>query len=126
MSENKGIISKPEAGGSVSYSEDVIAIISGLAASEIEGVAGMSGGLKSGIGELLGKKDLSKGIKATIVNDDVTIDINLIAVYGSTLHDVALAVQKSVKRAVEGMTGLRVVAINVLVQGVQVPAEDKR
>ena len=57
MSENNGMISKSEVGGSVSYSEDVIAIMSGLAATEIHGVAGMSGGINSGIVELLGKKD---------------------------------------------------------------------
>ncbi len=126
MSENKGIISRPDAGGTVSYSEDVIAIISGLAASEITSVAGMSGGLKSGIAELLGRKDLAKGIKATITGEDVTIDINLIVEYGCIISEVALAVQASVKRAVEGMTGLRAVAVNVNVQGVQVVSEDKK
>ena len=126
MSENNGMISKSEVGGSVSYSEDVIAIISGLAATEIHGVAGMSGGIKSGIVELLGKKDLSKGIKATIGNDEAVIDIKLVVSYGTIISDVVLEVQKSVKRAVEGMTGLRVPAVNVNVIGVQVAAEDKK
>ncbi len=126
MSENKGIISTAEAGGTIAYSEDVIAIISGLAASEIEGVAGMSGGLKSGIGELLGRKDLAKGIKANINNNDATIDVNIIVHYGTIISDVAVEIQKSVKRAVEGMTGLKVVGVNVNVQGVQVTAEEKR
>ena len=126
MSENKGIIMKPDAGGTISYSEDVIAIISGLAASEIKGVAGMSGGLKSGIGELLGKKDLAKGIKASINNDEAVIEVNLIVIYGTIISNVAVEIQKSVKRAVEGMTGLKVVAVNVNIQGVQVLAEEKK
>lgn len=63
MSENNGMISKSEVGGSVSYSEDVIAIISGLAATEIHGVAGMSGGIKSGIVELLGKKTFRRELR---------------------------------------------------------------
>lgn len=125
MSENKGIITRPDSGGSISYSEDVIAIISGLAASEIQGVAGMSGDLKSGIGELLGRKDLSKGIKANISGEEVTIDINIIVVYGSIISDVALEIQKSIKRAVEGMTGLKVIGVNVYVQGVQINSDKK-
>lgn len=125
MSENKGIITRPDSGGSISYSEDVIAIISGLTASEIQGVAGMSGDLKSGIGELLGRKDLSKGIKANISGEEVTIDINIIVVYGSIISDVALEIQKSIKRAVEGMTGLKVIGVNVYVQGVQINSDKK-
>ena len=123
MAEN--IITRPEAGGSISYSEDVIAIISGLAASEIQGVAGMSGDIKSGLGELLGRKDLSKGIKATITNEEVTIDINIIVIYGSIISEVALEIQKSIKRAVEGMTGLKVMGVNVFIQGVQVNNDKK-
>lgn len=123
MAEN--MITRPDAGGSISYSEDVIAIISGLAASEIQGVAGMSGDIKSGLGELLGRKDLSKGIKATIANEEVTIDINIIVVYGSIISEVALEIQKSIKRAVEGMTGLKVMGVNVFIQGVQVNNDKK-
>ncbi len=126
MSENKEMISRTEVGGSVSYSEDVIAIISGLAATEIDGVAGMSGGIKSGIGELLGRKDLAKGIKATISGEDAVIDANLIVKYGTIISDVALEVQKSIKRAVEGMTGLHITAVNVNVQGVDVKTDDKQ
>lgn len=125
MAEEKNMISKPEVGGTISYSEDVIAIISGLAASEISGIAGMSGGIKSGIAELLGKKDLAKGIKANISGEEVAVDVNLVVNYGVMIFDVVAEVQKSVKRAVEGMTGLRVTAVNVNVQGVQVPKEEK-
>lgn len=125
MSENKGIVTRPDAGGSISYSEDVIAIISSLAATEIKGVAGMSGDFKSGLGELLGRKDLSKGIKANITKEEVVIDINVIVVYGSIINEVALEVQKSVKRAVEGMTGLKVMGVNVNIQGVQINNDKK-
>ncbi len=114
----------PEVGGSISYSEDVIAIISGLAATEVRGVAGMSGNIKSGIGELLGRKDLAKGIKATITGEEVVVEVNLIVQYGSTISAVASEVQKNVKRAVEGMTGLKAVAVNVNILGVQL--EDKK
>jgi uncharacterized alkaline shock family protein YloU len=126
MSENNIVISKSEIGGTISYSEDVIAIISGLAASEIQGVAGMSGGIKSGIAELLGRKDLAKGIKATIQNEETVIDVNIVVKYGSIINEVAAEIQKSVKRAVEGMTGLKVMGVNINVQGVQVATENKK
>ncbi len=126
MSENNGMVSRPEAGGSISYSQDVIAIISGLAATEIQGVAGTSGGIKSGIVELLGKKDLSKGIKATINENEAVIDANIVASYGVNIQHVAEEIQKSVKRAVEGMTGLKVTAVNVNIIGIQVAQEEKR
>ncbi len=125
MSENKELVIRPDAGGTISYSEDVIAIISSLAATEIQGVAGMSGDFKSGIGELLGRKDLSKGIKAHISNEEVVIDINIIVVHGAIIPDVAVGIQKSVKRAVEGMTGLKVMGVNVFVQGVQLSNNKK-
>ncbi len=120
MSQNEIMISKNEAGGSISYSETVIATISGLAAGEIKGVVGTSGGIKSGIVELFGKKDLSKGIKAVITGDEVEINVNLVLVYGVALQEVAAEVQANIKRAVEGMTGLIVSAVNINILSVQV------
>ena len=125
MSQNEIMISKNEAGGSISYSETVIATISGLAAGEIKGVVGTSGGIKSGIVELFGKKDLSKGIKAVITEDEVEINVNLVLVYGVALQDVAAEVQANIKRAVEGMTGLIVSAVNINILSVQVAQEAK-
>ncbi len=125
MSQNEIMISKNEIGGSISYSENVIATISGLAAGEIKGVVGTSGGIKSGIVELFGKKDLSKGIKATITEDEVQIDVNLVLVYGVTLQEVAAEVQANIKRAVEGMTGLIVSSVNINILSVQVVPEAK-
>lgn len=125
MSQNEIMISKNEAGGSISYSETVIATISGLAAGEIKGVVGTSGGIKSGIVELFGKKDLSKGIKAVITQDEVEIDVNLVLVYGVALQQVAAEVQANIKRAVEGMTGLIVSAVNINILSVQVVPEGK-
>lgn len=125
MSQNEIMISKNEAGGSISYSETVIATISGLAAGEIKGVVGTSGGIKSGIVELFGKKDLSKGIKAVITEDEVEINVNLVLVYGVALQEVAAEVQANIKRAVEGMTGLIVSAVNINILSVQVAQEAK-
>lgn len=126
MSQNDKVISKNELGGSIVYSDDVIATIAGLAIGEVDGVVGTSGGIKSGIVEMFGKKDLSKGIKAVINDNRATIDINAVLVYGTVLNNVATELQSAVKRAVEGMTGLEVEAVNVNIISVQIPVEEKK
>jgi len=109
--------------GKVTYANDVIAIIAGLAATEIKGVAGMSGGAASGIAELLGRKNMTKGVKVEVGSEEVAIDLYLIIEFGEMIKDVAAAVQANVKKNVENMTGLRVVETNVYVQGVNFEKE---
>lgn len=110
--------------GTVTYANDVIATIAGVAATEVSGVAGMSGGISSGITEMLGKKNLTKGVKVEVGTQEAAIDLNIVVEYGSELHKVAEAVQENVKKAVETMTGLQVVEVNVNILGVNVKAED--
>lgn len=110
--------------GTVTYANDVIATIAGVAATEVSGVAGMSGGISSGITEMLGKKNLTKGVKVEVGMQEAAIDLNIVVEYGSELHKVAEAVQENVKKAVETMTGLQVVEVNVNILGVNVKAED--
>lgn len=103
----------------IEISSDVIAVISGVAVSEVQGVAAMSGGFAGGITEVLsGKKNLAKGIKVDKTETSVKIDVNIIVEYGSRIPDVAFEIQNRVKKAVEGMTGLKVEEVNVHVQGV--------
>lgn len=124
MSENLPInVSIDEGMGSVSFADEVIAIIAGLAANEVEGVAGMTGNLTSGIQEILGMRNLSKGVKVEVGKEEAAIDIYCILDYGSSIINVAKAVQENVKKAVETMTGLKVVECNVFVQGVQFEKE---
>ena len=110
--------------GTVTYANDVIATIAGVAATEVSGVAGMSGGISSGITEMLGKKNLTKGVKVEVGTQEAAIDLNIVVEYGSELHKVAEAVQENVTKAVETMTGLQVVEVNVNILGVNVKAED--
>lgn len=110
--------------GTVTYANDVIATIAGVAATEVSGVAGISGGISSGITEMLGKKNLTKGVKVEVGTQEAAIDLNIVVEYGSELHKVAEAVQENVKKAVETMTGLQVVEVNVNILGVNVKAED--
>jgi len=110
--------------GSIKISDEVVAVIAGLAASEIPGVAGMSGTL-AGLAEKLGMKSMSKGVKVEVGERETAIDLFIVVDYGVRIPDVASEVQHAVKKAVESMTGLNVVEVNVHVQGVQFPHEEK-
>lgn len=103
----------------IEISTDVIAVISGVAVSEVQGVASMSGGFAGGITEVLsGKKNLAKGIKVEKTETTTKIDVNIIVEYGTRIPDVAFEIQNRVKKSVESMTGYKVEEVNVHVQGV--------
>ena len=103
----------------IEISNDVIAVIAGVAVSEVQGVASMSGGFAGGITEVLsGKKNLAKGIKVEKSENSAKIDVNIIVEYGSRIPDVAFEIQNRVKKSVEDMTGLKVEEVNVHIQGV--------
>lgn len=105
----------------IKIADDVVAVIAGVAVSEIPGVANMAGGFAGGITEVLsGKKNLAKGIKVDVGEKDTKIDVNIIVEYGTRIPDVAYEIQTKVKKAVETMTGLHVVEVNVHVQGVNI------
>jgi len=104
--------------GSIRIANEVVGIIAGLSATEIDGVAGMSGGLVGGIAELLGQKNLSKGVKVEVGEREAAVDLFIIAEYGVRIPEVALKIQENVKRAIESMTGLAVVEVNVHIQGI--------
>ena len=100
----------------IKISNDVVAVIAGKAVSEAPGVYAMAGGFAGGISEVLsGKKNLSKGIKVEVGEKETRIDVNIIVEYGTRIPDVAFDIQNRVKSAVEVMTGLKVVAVNVFV-----------
>jgi len=108
----------------IKIADDVVAVIAGVAVSEVPGVAEMAGGFAGGITEVLsGKKNLAKGIKVEKSENSAKIDVNIIVEYGSRIPDVAFEIQSRIKKSVKEMTGLDVVAVNVHVQGVQTPQE---
>lgn len=103
----------------IQISNDVIAVIAGVAVSEVSGVASMAGGFAGGISEVLsGKKNMAKGIKVDKNDDKIKIDVNIVVEYGTRIPDVAFEIQNRVKKAVENMTGISVEEVNVHVQGV--------
>lgn len=115
---------KENAENGIEISNDVIAVIAGVAVSEVQGVSAMSGGFAGGITEVLsGKKNMAKGIKVEKAENTVKIDVNIIVEYGSRIPDVAFEIQNRVKKSVEGMTGLKVEEVNVHVQGVNTNIE---
>ena len=110
----------------IKISDDVVAVIAGIAVSEVKGVSGMSGGFAGGISEVLsGKKNMAKGIKVESDEKDTKIDVNIIVEYGVRIPDVAFEIQNRVKKSVETMTGLKVSAVNVHVQGVKTHIDDQ-
>lgn len=125
--DNKDIIERHDTElGSIRIADEVVAIIAGLAATEIKGVAGMSGGLAGGIAEMLGRKNLSKGVKVEVGEKEAAVDMFVIVEYGVRIPDVSTRIQENVKQAIEGMTGLNVVEVNIHIQGVVFPSPDQK
>ena len=112
--------------GSVKISEEVVAIIAGIAATDVSGVAGMSGGIAGGIAEILGRKNLSKGVKVEVGEKEAAIDLYIIVEFGARIPEVAWDIQDKVKTAVQTMTGLTVIEVNIHVQGVNFDKEIKK
>lgn len=104
--------------GTIQIAPEVIEVIAGLATVEISGVAGMSGGFAGGIAELLGRKNLSKGVKVEVGQREAAVDVNIIIEFGNRIPEVASEIQRNVKHAIESMTGLHVVEVNVHIHDV--------
>lgn len=111
--------------GKIRITDDVVAVIAGIAATEIAGVAGMSGGIVGDVAEILGRKNLTKGVKVEVGQIEAAIDLYVIIEYGYRIPEVAWNIQEKVKEAVETMTGLSVVEVNIHVQGVNIVKPDK-
>ena len=109
----------PEEVGSVKVADEVLSIVASLAVAEIPGVAGMSGSIRGGISEMLGKKDLTKGVKVVAEGKTATLEVYVYIRYGYNIPDVAISIQEKAKNAVESMTGYEVKAVNVHVEGIK-------
>ncbi len=120
-------ISESTDNNEIKIADDVVAVIAGVAVSEVSGVAEMAGGFAGGITEVLsGKKNLAKGIKVEVLEKETKIDVNIIVEYGVRIPDVAFEIQNRVKKAVETMTGLKVLEVNVHVQGVATTSVEEK
>ena len=104
--------------GEVQIADEVVAIIAGLAATEVEGVDSMAGNITNELVGKLGMKNLSKGVKVDVTEEHVSVDLALNMKYGYNIPDVSEAVQDKVKNAIENMTGLTVLEVNIKIAGV--------
>ena len=111
-------------GGAITYANEVIAIISGIAANEIDGIAGMV--TSGGFGDIIGKnRNVTRGVKVEVGTEEVSVDLYTIIEYGQPIQRVATEAQENVRKSIEAMTGLKVVRVDVHVQGVSFE-KDKR
>ena len=109
--------------GEVQIADEVVAVIAGIAAMEVEGVSSMVGNTTREIISKLGMKNLSKGVKVDVLEGIVTVSIVLNLKYGSNIRTTTMKVQDKVKTAIETMTGLTVADVNIRVAGVDMPEE---
>ncbi len=114
-----------EKDGSVVISDEVVSVVSAIAAKSVEGVRGMQSSLTGGFVEFLGKKNPAKGVKVSVDGGNVDIELSICVDYGVKIQDVAWEIQGKVKSEVEAMTGFNVKSVNVHVDGVMVPKEEK-
>ncbi|WP_132769437.1 Asp23/Gls24 family envelope stress response protein [Tepidibacillus fermentans] len=110
--------------GKIKIESDVVAMIAGLAATDTEGVASMSGGITEGLAKRVSGKNVTKGVRVEVGETETAIDIRVVIKYGYKIHEVARKLQQNVKEAVESMTGLHVVEVNIHVEGVELQKEE--
>ena len=119
MSEtNRTFQIKADESGEVRVSEEVVAIIAGLAATEVEGVSSMAGNITNEIVSKLGMKNLSKGIFVEVLEEEIKVDVAINIAYGYAIPEISAKVQEKVKTSVENMTGLPVAVVNIRVASV--------
>lgn len=105
--------------GQVQIAGDVVAVIAGIAASEVDGVYKLAGNLSNEIASRLGRKNPAKGVKVNLIPGEVRVDLGIIVYYEYKIKKVSEQVQEKVKQAIETMTGLNVTKVNIRVAGVK-------
>lgn len=120
MTEDRNVYTIHEDGnlGAVQIADEVVAIIAGLAATEVDGVASMAGNVTNELVSKLGMKNLSKGVKVSVIDGKVNVSLALNLSYGYSIPATSSKVQDRVKTAIENMTGLEVVEVNIRIAGV--------
>ena len=111
--------------GKINISEEVIAVVAGVASSEVKGVECINTSIVGGISDLLGKKNHAKGVKVLMEEEQVRISVSISVEYGCNIPEVACEVQEKVKREVETMTSLNVTAVDVFVNTIVIPKTEK-
>ncbi len=110
--------------GEVRIADEVVAIIAGLAASEVEGVAAMAGNVTRDLINKLSLKSLSKGVRVTVEDGIVSVALAITICYGYNVPETCTRIQEKVKTAIETMTGLTVSDVNIKIVNVQVENDE--
>lgn len=116
--KNTYVLQDNENIGAVQIADDVVVMIAGLATREVEGVSAMVGNVTGELMSKVGVKNLAKGVKVDILGKDVTVDLAVNVEYGYNIPVVSQKIQTKVKSAIENMTGLNVVDVNIRIAGV--------
>ena len=119
IEQNTYVLQEDDGIGTVKIDDDVVAIIAGLAATEVEGVVSMAGNVSHELMSKMGVKKLSKGVKVEVIGKSVKTDLALVIEYGYNIPAVSQKVQEKVKSTIENMTGLSVTDVNVRIAGVE-------
>ena len=126
MADAREYVSRPDELGNIHISEEVLAVIAAAAALETEGVASLAPNLGSDLAELLGKKNLSKGVHIAVNESSVSVEVSIFLKYGYTIPEVAKAVQDAVFGAISNTSGLTVECVNIHVAGVTFERESRK
>ncbi len=118
MERNSYVLQEEESIGTVKIADDVVAMIAGLAATEVEGVSAMAGNITNELMSKAGMKKLTKGVKVDVIEKHVTVDLAILMEYGYNIPVTCQKVQAKVKAAIENMTGLNVTDVNIRIAGV--------
>ncbi len=118
LDRNAYVLEEGENTGTVKIADDVVAMIAGIAATEVDGVAAMAGNISHEFMSKVGVKNLKKGVKVDVIGKKVTVDLALIMEYGYNIPATSRKVQERVKNAIENMTGLEVSDVNIRIAGV--------
>ncbi len=119
MSEDRKVYSiKEDNLGEVNIADEVVTIIAGLAATEVDGISSMAGNITNELVSKLGKKNLAKGVKVDVIDNCVTVEVAVNIKYGYAIPEISAKVQEKIKTAIETMTGLEVNAVNVRIASV--------
>lgn len=118
VEQNTYVLQESDELGTVKIADDVVAVIAGLAATEVEGVVSMAGNISNELMSKMGVKNLAKGVKVEVFNKTVKVDLALVVAYGYNIPAVSQKVQEKVKSTIENMTGLDVSDVNVRIAGV--------
>ena len=118
VEQNTYVLQENDDLGTVKIADDVVAVIAGLAATEVKGVEAMAWNISNELMSKMGEKKLSKGVKVEVLDKRVKADLNLIVEYGYNIPAISQKVQEKVKSTIENMTGLEVTDVNIRIAGV--------